>query len=130
MAIDDPKPAPQNGDAEFDLDAWRAVAELDPAGESGLVAELTETFIRDVGEKLQSLRSLLSAGDAEGIHRLTHQIKASAATLGLIRVSRISRTIDEDARRGGLEAAARMLDALDSAFASGSAWLRAHAPQR
>jgi len=130
MAIDDPQPAPPAGDAEFDLEAWRAIAELDPSGESGLVAELTETFIRDVGEKLQSLRSLLSAGDAEGIHRLTHQIKASAATLGLMRMSRISRTIDEDARRGGLETAARMLDELESTFVSGSAWLRAHAPQR
>jgi HPt (histidine-containing phosphotransfer) domain-containing protein len=130
MPTDEPRSDSTGRDADFDLEAWRAIAELDPTGETGLVAELTDTFIRDAGEKLGELRGHLAAGDAAGVHRLTHQLKSSAATLGLMRMSRISREIDEDARRGGLDAATRLIDALETAFASGSAWLRARAPQR
>lgn len=116
------------GEPEFDLDAFQAILELDPGGEAGLARELVDTFIQDAGQKIVQVRSRLSAGDAAGIHTLTHQLKSSAATLGLTLLSRISRTIDDDARHGGLEVASRLVADLESAFASGCAWLEARVP--
>lgn len=125
-----PPAGPADDELEFDLDAWKAIVELDPDGEAGLVKELADTFIGDAEDKLAELRGCLSASDAAGVHRLTHQLKSSAATLGLLRMSRISRTIDEDARRGGLETATRLLGALEAAYASGRDWLRARVGER
>lgn len=123
-------PGSPDGEPEFDLDAMQAIIELDPDGEGGLVAELVETFVQDAGAKIAQLRQRVASGDAAGIHALTHQLKSSSATLGLMRLSRISRTIDDDARHGGLELAARLVGELESAFASGREWLQAQIPGR
>ena len=133
MAIDSsnvPHPVSPDGEPEFDLDAMQAIIELDPDGEAGLVAELVQTFVQDAGEKIAQLHQKLSSGDAAGIHALTHQLKSSSATLGLMRLSRISRTIDDDARHGSLELASRMIGELESAFAAGREWLEARVPGR
>ncbi|MEN9314285.1 MAG: hypothetical protein RIS35_678 [Pseudomonadota bacterium] len=115
-------------DPEFDLDAMQAIIELDPSGEAGLVRELVETFTQDSNQKLTQLRRHLSSGDAAAIHAVTHQLKSSSATLGLARFSRLSRAIDEDARRGGLETARKLVDELDAALVDGQAWLMRQIP--
>lgn len=115
--------AEHDTDPEFDLDAMQAIIELDPQGEAGLVRELVETFTQDSNEKMAQIRSHLASGNAAAIHALTHQLKSSAATLGLARFSRLSRAIDEDARHGGLTVARELVDALGEALANGQAWL-------
>lgn len=120
--------AANDTDPEFDLDAIQAIIELDPQGEAGLVRELVETFTQDSNEKMTQIRSHLATGDAAAIHALTHQLKSSAATLGLAKFSRLSRAIDEDARHGGLEITRLLVDELGEALAAGQVWLTRQIP--
>lgn len=110
-------------DAEFDVACLKAVAALDPNGEIGLIRELATTFARDSQEKIDGIRRQLDAGDAGAIHALTHQLKSSSGTLGLLRVYTLSRQIDDDARKGGLTVAQALFGQLETALASGRAWL-------
>jgi len=120
-------PPPSHDEPEFDDASIEAVLSLDPDGELGLVKELVETFRHDAAAKLTGLRERITAGDAAGVHALTHQLKSSAGSLGLARVMHLSRVIDEDSRRGGLERATALIDELEACLASGLSWLEAKA---
>ena len=120
-------PHPSHDEPEFDDASIEAVLSLDPDGELGLVKELVETFRHDAQAKVAGLRERIAAGDAAGVHTLTHQLKSSAGSLGLARVMRLSRDIDEDSRRGGLERAIALIDALESGLETGLVWLEAKA---
>lgn len=113
----------QLDEPEFDIACLQSVANLDPDGEIGLIRELAATFSRDSQEKIDGVRRQLETGDAGAIHALTHQLKSSSGTLGLLRVYRLSRQIDDDARQGGLAVARELFGQLEQALVSGRAWL-------
>lgn len=117
-------------EAEFDLACLESVAALDADGALGLIKELVSTFERDSQEKIDSVRRQLQAGDAAAIHALTHQLKSSSGTLGLTRVYRLSRQIDDDARLGSLAQATALVGQLEEALIAGRAWLREFAGRR
>jgi CheY-like chemotaxis protein/HPt (histidine-containing phosphotransfer) domain-containing protein len=51
-------------------------------GDAGFFAQARELFIRTTGNDIEQMRSAVSTGDAEGARRVSHRIKASAATVG------------------------------------------------
>ena len=108
---------------EFDLEIFSGVRALDPDGATGLLRELVEAFLSDVDEKLPRIRASIDAADAASLHAITHQMKSSAGSLGLMRVSRLCREIDEDARTGGVSRGATLLSTLESALGSARDWL-------
>lgn len=118
-----------DAEPEFDQACIKAIIELDPTGEAGLVKELHDTFVEDSSDKLARIRQLVETNDPAGIHALTHQLKSSAATLGLARLSRISRLIDDDARKGGMERARALVAPLGEAVVAGQAWLARQVPR-
>lgn len=122
--------AAAGSDAEFDLACLESVAALDADGALGLINELVSTFERDSQEKIDGVRRQLQAGDAAAIHALTHQLKSASGTLGLSRVYRLSRQIDDDARLGGLAQATALIGQLEEALIAGRAWLREFAGKR
>ena len=108
---------------EFDLEIFSGVRALDPDGATGLLRELVDAFLSDVDEKLPRIRASIDAADAASLHAITHQMKSSAGSLGLMRVSRLCREIDEDARTGGVSRGATLLSTLEAALGSARDWL-------
>jgi HPt (histidine-containing phosphotransfer) domain-containing protein len=73
------------------------------------VGELAATFLEDAPVQLSTLRGALERGDAEEAHRAAHTLKSNGATFGAQGFSELCRRLEDVARDGGLEGAARLL---------------------
>ncbi len=69
-------------------------------GDDAFLAELVETYLTEGAELLEGLTAAAAAGDPAAIVRPAHTLKSTSATLGAMRLSSISRGI-EDAGRAG-----------------------------
>jgi len=73
------------------LDAFTAAVGSDAA------AEVLGMFVKDAGARLQMLQQLSCAGDRERIKTEAHALKGEAATLGLIALSLLAKTLEHSA---------------------------------
>jgi HPt (histidine-containing phosphotransfer) domain-containing protein len=72
-------------------------------GDDDFVRELVEAYVAEATGYLDAMAGAASAGDAEAIIRPAHTLKSSSATLGAMRLSAISRGIEEAGRAGRTE---------------------------
>ena len=100
--------ARENGGSELDVmrDSAAAIAEPDcPAinveaglatvgGNHDLYSELLLRFVEHYGDSARELRGLLAFGDLRGAARLAHTVKGVAANLGVERVCRLTRRME------------------------------------
>jgi HPt (histidine-containing phosphotransfer) domain-containing protein len=93
------------------------VAELRESvgGDDSFVAELASAYLAEGPTHLRAMEEALARGDIAAVVRPAHTLKSSSAALGAMRVSAISRGIEQAAREGrseGLDAA--VADAKDA----------------
>lgn len=93
----------------FDKTAFLSLsAELGADG----AAEILETFLSDTSRKLEVM-----ASDCSLVKRQAHSIKSSAATLGLLELSRIARDVEFGAESASPEQLHQAAETLRGAFA-------------
>jgi len=70
------------------------------AGEQGesFVREMAQLFLDESRKSVAALREASAAGDWKQVSRLTHSLKSSAATLGLMRLSAACSALEMDTR--------------------------------
>jgi HPt (histidine-containing phosphotransfer) domain-containing protein len=74
-------------------------------------------FLEDMPRQIDSLRSYLDAGDAEGAVRQAHTIKGASANVGGERLRAAAFEMEKSARAGNLEEVTSRLPDLESRFA-------------
>jgi CheY-like chemotaxis protein len=79
-------------------------------------AEVLNMFLENAATRLQTLRRLSCDGDREDIKTEAHSLKSEAATLGLLRLSRLARTLEHSARDIDARQYADILNRLDATF--------------
>ncbi len=84
-----------------------------------LVQELLGILREDVPLRFSLMQSGLEARDAERVMMEAHQLKGSAANLGLLRLAELARLIEAEARAGRLEPVADWLQAIPAALEEG-----------
>jgi HPt (histidine-containing phosphotransfer) domain-containing protein len=94
--------------------------DLQDAAGAEFVDELIGTFFEEAPVLLAELRGAQTRSDAEGFRRAAHSLKTNAQTFGAMALGEQARSLE----RGGLEADAGTLDALDAAYASAAAALK------
>lgn len=93
-----------------------ALERLEEWGGGDLVLQLVGIFLEHTPERVGQIRTGLEETDLEVTERGAHSLKSSAGNLGARRLERVAARIEEHASRGELEAAADLLDDLESAY--------------
>ncbi len=67
---------------------------------SSFVAEMAQLFFDETAKAVRELRSGSDHGNWRAVSRLAHSLKSSSATLGLMRLSRVSKALELDTQNG------------------------------
>jgi HPt (histidine-containing phosphotransfer) domain-containing protein len=81
-------------------DAVLAELRASTGDDEAFVRELVDAYVTEATGYLEAMSAAASAGDAAAIVRPAHTLKSSSATLGAMRLSTISRSIEEAGRAG------------------------------
>jgi PAS domain S-box-containing protein len=122
-----PTPAPGAGDRENPLDesVLDSLAALQGEEDGDIVAELTEIFVKETEPRLERLEGAVAAGDADVLHRESHGLKGTAASIGARRLAQVAKVMEEGGRAGSTEGAEALLRDLREEYARVKAALRA-----
>lgn len=113
-------PLPQFDAPVFSFSEYEGLAE--EIGRSEMTEVLT-AFQAETSKRLKNMRTHSLASDRTRLGRDAHTIKGTAATFGFIRLSEVSKWLEQRAEDVDDETYLKALDALDSAFAGGVAEL-------
>ncbi|HEX4010682.1 MAG TPA: PAS domain S-box protein [Solirubrobacteraceae bacterium] len=105
---------PQEPDSCFDPAPLREIG--DPETEAALAV----MFLDQAAERIPALQEAIEGQDAERVHRLAHGLKGSAATVGAVRMSELSRDLCELAAGGVTATAAEIHTELAAALSATS----------
>lgn len=95
-----PGSAPLDAAAVLDPQALERLRELDPGGQSKLLARIVDAFSTSVARLLPQINKALEAGDLAAIHHVAHTLKSSSASIGAIKLSRLCADIEAVSRTG------------------------------
>jgi HPt (histidine-containing phosphotransfer) domain-containing protein len=103
------------------LDVGR-LTELDGMGERAvaLVDRAVRNFVDGFPDTVQSLRRAVGSADAATVRQLTHKLRGSALTLGVLRVAAIAQELEDLADGGTVEGGELLVDRLTAAGAEAS----------
>jgi CheY-like chemotaxis protein len=95
------------------LDLGR-LTELDGMGERAvaLVDRAVRNFVDGFPTTLESLRTAVRAGDAAAVRHLSHKLRGSALTLGVMRVAGVAQELEDLADLGTVEGGELLVDRL------------------
>ncbi len=72
----------------------KVFTELQAAAGADFVKELVETFLEEVPVMLETLRTALAAGDANGFRRSAHSLKTNGLTFGAVALGAQARELE------------------------------------
>lgn len=107
-------PAGLSGPPEPAFDAAELIARAMDDAEFAL--ELVETFLGQSAGLLAELTSAIESADAEAASRVAHAFKGSAATVSAHAVSAVAADVESAARRGEIDTAQQLVEALVNAL--------------
>lgn len=97
--------------AVLDPQALARLRELDPDGQSKLLARVAQAFATSVARLLPQMKTAFEAGDVAAIHHVAHTLKSSSASIGAVRLSQLCADIEAMSRDGRVE---RLADAIST----------------
>ncbi len=98
---------------------------VDEIGDQDIVAQAVQSFLDELVERLQAIRTTITASDAAEIKKAAHALGSPAAMLGAIEVNRICRTMQDQCDAGG-EVLAPLMTDLDASSARTVSELRTY----
>ncbi len=105
------EPASQTASPEV-LDSAKTLARL--RGDAPFLSLLYQTFLKDLDNRILSMRSSLEKGDLEGLCKLAHSLKGAAATIDALAVRELSFQTEIAAREGDAQRCEQCLNTLSS----------------
>lgn len=97
----------------------------DEIGDVEIVQQAVQSFLDELVERLQAIRTTIAGGDAPEIKKVAHALGSPAAMLGAVEVNRICRAM-QDQCEAGTEVLGGLMTELDAASARTVAELRAY----
>jgi len=104
-----PAPAP----AVLDGDALQRLRDLDPSGQSRLLARVAHAFETSIDRLMPDLRTAWQAGDLEGVRHVAHTLKSSSASIGAIKLSTLCAEIESMIRLESRDGLAVRVESMD-----------------
>ena len=77
---------------------------------------LITTFVNDSRERIDTLRSAIAAGDANGVRASAHSFKGSALNICAPLLSELCRQLEAEGKHGQLISAPELLTSIEAEF--------------
>lgn len=100
----------KNNDWPINMDLLKETIGPD-AGE--MLAQMLPLFFEEAQPLIAALKEAIKAGDLQELKKAAHTLKGSSASLGLISLATISRTLEEMVRQKRMDEAAQKIKQLD-----------------
>ena len=97
-------------DVELDARTWDGLEYLESVSGPGAIAEVVQGFVLDAGPRLDRMKAALEDSEWASLQGLAHDLKANAATVGALQLSRLGAGIERSASTGSPADLAAMLD--------------------
>jgi CheY-like chemotaxis protein len=117
---DEPGSAPRadaglgDGGGVLDADALARLRELDPGGQSQLLARVLRTFLASLERLLPQMDEARASDDLGGVRHVAHTLKSSSASIGALQLSQLCAVIEKAARTQQTAELPPMLDDMDA----------------
>ena len=98
--------------AVLDPQPLARLRELDPDGQSKLLARVAQAFATSVARLLPQMKTAFEAGDVAAIHHVAHTLKSSSASIGALELSRLCADCERRVRESRADGLDAVLDAL------------------
>lgn len=110
--------------AVLDPQALARLRELDPDGQSKLLARVAQAFATSVARLLPQMKTAFEAGDLAAIRHVAHTLKSSSASIGAVKLSQLCADIEAMSRDGRVEGLADAIASFRSEVASAQSALK------
>ena len=107
--------SPERAGAGLDASAIESLKEL---GGEEFLAEVIATFLSDAPAQIATLRTTHEQGDAEGLRRAAHTLKANGQTFGAGRFSELCRELERRARSAELDGIAELVARIEREYSA------------
>ncbi len=96
----------------IDRSALANLRELQEEGEPDIVAEVGGLFLKHTPDKISAIEQATEKGDAKGLQIAAHSLKSSSAYVGAMRLSAMSKELEQMGRSGELKGAKELVELL------------------
>jgi two-component system, sensor histidine kinase and response regulator len=90
----------------LDRSILASLRELQEMGEPDIVLEIGGLFLKYSPDKISAIETAVKTNDAKALQVAAHSLKSSSAYIGALRLSNMSRDLEEMGRSGRLDGAA------------------------
>jgi HPt (histidine-containing phosphotransfer) domain-containing protein len=105
----------------IDLEAIKALAELNPDDNGEFLKEIIMIFLEDTPQRIAELEESLKTGDTSRFVRAAHSIKGSSANMGTMVLRRTAEQLEQHAKHSGLADTEELLGRLRTDYAEAAA---------
>lgn len=106
--------AGREAEGPVDLQVIAILRGIQTDEEPRFFAELVDTFLTDLEERLHALRTAAAAGDGERVRSVSHTLKGSTGNLGATRLSALAGQMEAAGRAGATAEIESLLSQLES----------------
>jgi HPt (histidine-containing phosphotransfer) domain-containing protein len=91
----------------LDRSVLDSLKELQEDGDPDIIEEVGGLFLKHSPDKIAAIKKATASGDAKGLQIASHSLKSSSAYVGAMRLSSMSKSLEDMARSGNLEGASQ-----------------------
>ena len=113
-----PAPSDSTEDASIDEAALKQILELDRLSGGGILARVVRLFLEEAPATLESIRTAVREGDADGIARAAHKLRSAGLNVGAVPLAAVSKELETLGRAGSLEGVVSLATELDELYAA------------
>jgi len=86
----------------LDRSVLDSLKELQEDGDPDIIEEVGGLFLKHSPDKITAIKKATASGDAKGPQTASHSLKSSSAYVGAMRLSAMSKSLEDMARSGSL----------------------------
>jgi len=105
-----------NGNEPIDVSAFERLRKDQEPGETDLVAELIDVFLKHAPAGMEALREAVSRSDPEAINGAAHRLKSGSAQLGATRMALLCSELEQLGGCSDIDGAQQLLGELEKEF--------------
>ena len=100
----------------LDRSVLDSLKELQEDGDPDIIEEVGGLFLKHSPDKIAAIKKATASGDAKGLQIASHSLKSSSAYVGAMRLSAMSKNLEDMARSGSLEGASQKASVLEAEY--------------
>ncbi len=101
-------------DSVIDQTVLDQIRAIDESGTAGLLVKIIEMYLDESARMQVEMAGAIEAGDTAALYQLAHTLKSTSANVGAMKVSDVSKCLEDCGRSGELDNALDLFRSLEA----------------